>query len=325
MFHSAIIKLTGWYLLVLMSISLLFSVTIYSAATGEVRDRMAAIQDRFGMYPRAQYSMFRDAQSNAANHNLLITLVYVNLLIFFGGGALSYLLARRTLGNIEEAHEAQARFTSDASHELRTPIAAMRAELEVALRDKKITKEEMRELLESNLEEVNKLTALSKTLLQLSKLDHANLEMSDIALGTVVSEVVQRYDKNAKRIKLTIPTRPIVLYANQPSIEELITILLDNALKYSPADSKIIITITPRGRHAQFSITNSGKGIAPKNLPYIFDRFYRADPSRTTPGTGLGLSLAKKIVQLHDGELSVSSAVDHDTTFRFLLPIIRKK
>ena len=326
MFHSAILKLTGWYLLILMSISFLFSVTIYNVATGEVRDRLAAVHDRFGpmsTYPQNQFSIFQNAQREAANRNFIITLLYVNVLILLGGGALSYMLARRTLKHIEEAHNAQARFTSDASHELRTPLAAMRAELEVALRDKKISKQDMQELLESNLEEVNKLTALSKTLLQLSKLDHANLELTDVDLNITVGEVVQRYDKNASRIALDLPSKPIRLRANQPSIEELITILVDNALKYSPDASKITVSLSRKGRQAQFAITNSGKGITAEDLPHIFDRFYRAEQSRTTNGTGLGLSLAKKIVAMHGGELSVSSAKDHDTTFRFLLPIMR--
>lgn len=327
MFHSAILKLTGWYLLILMSISFLFSVTIYNAATSEVSDRIDAMRQQFGPmsnYPQNKFMLFQNAQREAANRNFFITLLYVNILILLGGGALSYLLARRTLKQIEEAHNAQARFTSDASHELRTPLAAMRAELEVALRDQKISKQDMKELLESNLEEVNKLTALSKTLLQLSKLDYANLELSDVDLTMTVSDVVQRYDKNASRVVLNLPSKPIILRANQPSVEELITILVDNALKYSPEKSKITVELSRKGRQAQFAITNSGKGIAAEDLPHIFDRFYRAEQSRTTSGTGLGLSLAKKIVAMHGGELSVSSAKDHDTTFRFLLPILRK-
>jgi len=134
---------------------------------------------------------------------------------------------------------------------------------------------------------------------------------------------VQRYDKNAKRIVFDVPSKPISLRANQPSIEELITILIDNALKYSPKDSKITIALSRKGRQAQFAITNGGKGISPEELPHIFERFYRADQSRATTGTGLGLSLAKKIVQLHGGELSVSSAPNHDTTFRVLLPMAK--
>lgn len=332
MFHSATLKLTGWYLLILMAISLLFSITIYNVATGEVGDRLNDFQSRLeqpGVMPDTDpnhrlFSAFRNSQREVANRNIWATLVYVNLFILFGGGVLSYLLARRTLRQIEESHEAQSRFVSDVSHELRTPLAAMRAELEVALRDKKLPKEEMRELLDSNLEEVNKLTVLSKTLLQLSKLDHTELEIETIDLGVLASEVAQRYDKNLRRIKIRTPAKPVKLQANAATVEELITILVDNALKYSTKDSPIDIKIAKQGRQVMFSISNQGKGISPDAMPHIFDRFYRADTARTAGGSGLGLSLAKKIVELQNGELSVSSAVDHDTTFRFLLPIDRK-
>ncbi len=332
MFHSATLKLTGWYLLILMCISLLFSVTIYNVATGEVRDRLNEFQDRLES-PRFApdtdpnhrlYSALRNNQRDMANKNIWATLVYVNLLIFFGGGVLSYMLARRTLRQLEESHEAQSRFVSDVSHELRTPLAAMKTELEVALRDKKLPKEEMRWLLQSNLEEVNRLTVLSRTLLQLSKLDHDDLEINLIDLNVMISDVIQRYDKNAKRIVISLPAKPLKIQVNSATTEELITILVDNALKYSPQDSVVHIKLARQSKNALFEITNEGKGIDAKDMPHIFDRFYRADTSRTEGGSGLGLSLAKKIVELQNGELTVSSAPGQKTTFRFLLPIATK-
>lgn len=333
MFHSATLRLTGWYLLILMSISILFSITIYSAVTGEVQNRLEAFQDRIeqpGMTSRffdpnhRLFSAFQDDQRNTANRNILMTLIYVNLLILCGGGVLSYLLARRTLRDLELAHEAQSRFTSDASHELRTPLSAMKTELEVALRDPKLSKSNMKDLLESNLEEVEKLTVLSKTLLQLSKLDYANLEMERVNMATVVSEVAQRYDKNANRITFSSPKKQLSIRGNPASIEELITILVDNALKYSPDKSLITASLSEQGKNVRFRITNSGKGIPEDKLPHVFERFYRADDSRTQGGSGLGLALAKEIVTIHKGELSVSSIVNGETVFEVLLPIYRK-
>lgn len=332
MFHAATLRLTGWYLLILMSISILFSFTIYSTTTNEVQNRLEEFQNRVeqpGTRPifdpnHQLFSTFQDRQRDEANRNIFITLVYVNLLILFGGGILSYLLARRTLRDIETTHEAQSRFTSDASHELRTPLAAMKTELEVALRDPKLSKTEMKELLESNLEEVNKLTILSKTLLQLSKLDYSSLEIESVNLGVVAADVVQRYDKNANRITLGHPKKPLTIKANPASIEELLTILVDNALKYSPEKSKISIVLSQQGKNAKLSIANGGAGIPSDKLPHIFDRFYRADESRTKNGSGLGLALAKEIVALHKGELSVSSVEKGETIFTVLLPIDRK-
>ncbi len=333
MFHSATLKLTGWYLLILMVISTLFSVMIYSVATGEIRDRLTDFQNRVEQPGSIEFpndpghrliTQWRDQQRDAASHSLLLTLVYINLLILCGGGVLSYLLARRTLGQLEEAHEAQSRFTSDASHELRTPLAAMKAELEVALRDPKLSKTDMREILESNLEEVEKLATLSKTLLTLSRLDHVDLEQEAVNLGDLASEVVQRYDKNAARIQLATPKTAVVIKANTAIIEELLTILVDNALKYSPTNSRIKAAVSQEGRHAQFRISNGGEGIPADKLSHIFERFYRVNNSRNDGGSGLGLALAKEIVSMHKGELSVSSNSGKTTTFSVLLPIIRK-
>jgi signal transduction histidine kinase len=333
MFHSAVIRLTGWYLLILMSISLLFSVATYNIATTQIHERLSEFQDRFegpelnpfNVPNHRLYSAIRNDQGEAADKAIMQNLVFANLMVLFGGGALSYFLARRVLRDIEQSHEAQSRFTSDASHELRTPLAAMKTELEVALRDPtKLSKDDMHELLQSNLEEVERLTTLSQTLLLLSKLDFASLEFERIDLGSVIEEVVQRYDKNADRIVLTLPKSPIIIKANSASLEELFTILVDNALKYSPPKSKISAELSGGSRNAKFSISNGGKGIPEENLPQIFDRFYRADTSRTQGGTGLGLALAKEIVTMHKGELSVSSAKDKDTTFVVLLPISRK-
>lgn len=332
MFHSAVQKLTAWYILILTCISVLFSMTIYVVATHELNDRLTEFQNRFEapqLSPFAEpnhrlFMAIRDNQGELANHNIFITLVYINLLILLGGGVLSYFLARRTLRDIEKAHDAQSRFTSDASHELRTPLAAMRTELEVALRDPKLSKTEMRELLESNLEEVNRMTALSQTLLHLSRLDYASLDFEPVNLGMVVDDVVQRYDKNLSRIKLDIPKSSVSIKANRSSIEELFTILVDNALKYSAVNSVISAKLSKQGKNAHFTITNDGKGIPANKLPHIFDRFYRADESRTNSGAGLGLALAKEIVSMHKGELLVSSGENKDTTFTVLLPLPRK-
>ncbi|HUO61931.1 MAG TPA: HAMP domain-containing sensor histidine kinase [Candidatus Bathyarchaeia archaeon] len=336
MFRSAVIKLTVWYLLIIMGISLLFSITIYQAAMNEIDDRLAEFQSYFempgpggfvngpgGAPNHRLFSAYRNDQRQTANRNISSLLITVNILVFFGGGALSYLLARRTLRHIEQSHDEQSRFTGDASHELRTPLAAMKSELEVALRNPNLSKTEMHTLLKSNLEEVNKLTTLSKTLLQLSRLDHASLELEPVNLGTVASEVVQRYDKNASRINLNLPSEQLVSKANHASIEELLTILVDNALKYSPKNSKIDATLSRDGRSVQFSITNGGRGISTENLPLIFDRFYRANNSRNDSGSGLGLALAKEIVEIHKGQLSVTSAKNADTTFTFSLPLIK--
>lgn len=331
MFESATLKLTTWYLLIIMVISILFSVLIYQSASSEVGTRL----EQFGQeiaQPLSGTSLtswpgLRQAQLTQATHNLLISLIYINCLIFVAGGIASYLMAKRTLKPLEEAHEAESRFVSNASHELRTPLAAMKTELEVALRDPKTSKDEMRELLGSNLEEVDKLTRLSQTLLSLSRLHYDRLTHEPVQFNQLVSETVKHYDTTGKRISLRQTGRPVIIDAHRSSIEELLVILIDNALKYSPPESLVQITVGRRERKALFEISNPGPGIDAKDLPHIFDRFYRADNSRTATektSFGLGLSLAKTIVELHHGELSASSALGGVTTFVVLLPLVDK-
>jgi two-component system sensor histidine kinase CiaH len=339
MFQSATLKLTAWYLLILMSISLIFSLVIHNIATTELHDRLDKLQTRFEheadrvsfnipLPDRLDYIALRNAQYEAASKNLAIQLIYVNLFILAIGGAGSYFLARRTLRPIEEAHEAQSQFVSDASHELKTPLAVMKTELEVALNDKNLKIGEAKELLRSNLEEVNKLSILSATLLLLSQLDHDSLEKEKVSLNDITKQIIKKYDKSGRRITFTASHKEYSVFANRTSLEELITILIDNALKYSPNKSLITIKTGKLNKNALFEITNTGKGIAATDLPHIFDRFYRADSARTKnsakDGHGLGLSLAKRIVELHGGELSASSAPDHATTFTFLVPLFTK-
>ena len=315
--------------MILVSISILFSVVIYSIALSVVDARITNLQQANPPYfpsNSAVFNVIREAQIHEAGNSLLGALIITNLTIWFAGGFGSYYLARHTLRPIEEAHEAQSRFTSDASHELRTPLASMKVELEVALRDPNAKKSEMRELLESNLEEVNRLTKLSHTLLQLSRLDHENIVREKVDISELTALVVERFNKIDPRISVH-NLRKLEVLANESNVEELLTILIDNALKYSPSNTTVDVTLVKQRQMSGFKVVNAGEGIPPELLPHIFNRFYRADPSRTgsaKKGYGLGLSLAKKIVELHDGELTVSSAINQDTTFQVLLPNFKR-
>lgn len=329
MFQSATFKLTTWYAVIIITISLLFSVLIYVLAATTIETQLDNyLQDasKFS-YVDQTLDYLRVFQVRRAEADLVGALVITNLVIWLAGGVGSYYLAKHTLRPIEEVHEAQSRFTSDASHELRTPLASMKVELEVALRDPKLSKGEMRELLSSNLEEVNKLTQLSQTLLQLSQLDHDNIPRESVPLPKVARVVIARFNADS-RINLGASSKVPNIFANELNVEELFTILIDNALKYSPKNSIIHVRFIQQKNMAGFEVRNEGEGIAPEALPHIFDRFYQADQSRTgnaKRGYGLGLSLAKKIVELHSGELSVTSAPKQETIFRVLLPKVSKK
>lgn len=337
MFQSATLKLTAWYLAILLTISLTFSVVIYQLNFREISFRLENLQHslidnttyripnstddlRFNYGPNSPLSV----QSSQAAGQMMLSLFYINIVILVAGGLGSYFLARRTLRPIEEAHDAQSRFTSDASHELRTPLAAMKAELEVNLRDAHLSEGESRELLESNLEEVNKLIGLTQMLLQLSRMDFDKLEREPIDIVELLNQKMKTYKGAGKRFDITT-RKKAVASANEPAISELIGILIDNALKYSPKGSKIAIRVFMKRLMVGFEIHNTGTLIPEDKLTKIFDRFYRLDSSRTNSsqnGYGLGLSIAKKIIDVHHGDLQVSSGED-GTKFTFYLPIIR--
>ena len=337
MFESATFKLTAWYLAILMTISLTFSIVIYQLNFREISFRLENLQhslmdnsmyllpstpsdDTFSYGPDSPLSV----QSRQAAGQMTLSLFYINIVVLIAGGLGSYFLARRTLRPIKESHEAQSRFTSDASHELRTPLAAMKAELDVNLRDPNLSATESRELLESNLEEVDKLIQLTQMLLQLSRMDYDKLERTSVDLIEVLNEKLKLYKKESKRFDIATRKKAVVT-AHRPAIDELMAILIDNALKYSPHGSKISIRIFMRRGMIGFSIHNTGTAISEDDLPKLFDRFFRADTSRTNSGEngyGLGLSIAKKIIDVHHGDIQVTSGKE-GTTFTFFLPILR--
>lgn len=340
MFQSATVKLTASYLAIIMAVSLSFSVVIYQLNYSEINSRLKDLQ--YSIVEEAPYFIPSDLtqpfftgpdspliiQSQQAAAQMLLSLVYINLVILAAGGLGSYFLARRTLQPIEEAHEAQSRFTSDASHELRTPLAAMKTELEVSLRDAGLTIEEARELLESNLEEVNKLIQLSEMLLQLSRLDHDKLERTAIDLVALVRTIrnANFTKEQAERLEVSGRKKALV-FGNQAALEELAIILFDNALKYSPKDTPIEIRIAEQRGLVRMSVQNQGEPIPEEKLAHLFDRFFRADTSRThgeKGGYGLGLSIAQKIVDVHHGSIQVTSS-ESGITFTVCLPPFKRQ
>jgi signal transduction histidine kinase len=304
--------------------------SIFETTTQEVSIRLEHFQKNIQVtssYSSDQTTQpleeLRADQTDKATANIIAGLVIANIVILIIGGGLSYLLARHTLRPIKDIHEAQSRFTSDASHELRTPLAAMKTEIEVALRDKDSTKHDLADVLRSNLEEVDKLSNLSQMLLDLSRLDHDKLRVTAVNLVLLTHNVIKQHKVGVKRIAIKAPKKAIVA-GNEAAISELVSILVDNALKYSPINSLIRISISQLNDRICFQIINTGDGIEETKLPYVFDRFYRADSSRTNRvGYGLGLSLAKKIVELSNGELSVTSTPGQSTIFAVLLPVFQ--
>jgi signal transduction histidine kinase len=340
MFQSATIKLTAWYLALVMGLSLAFSLVLYNSSAETLNaaydHQRAAIRQQFygsfGFTPSPiDLDRLRDREISSGQQRLIANLTLANIGVLVVGGLASWYMARRTLRPLEQAMDAQARFTGDASHELRTPLTAMQTEIEVSLRDKNLSVAEARELLGSNLEEVNKLQELSNGLLMLANQDKDNFEPHRVATNIVLKGAIERTDKIAKGHKITIEnkTDDLVVLGSKDGLIQLFSILLENAIKYSPEKSQITLSSSVKGNNAYIAVTDQGCGIKVEDLPRIFDRLYRADSSRTSKagkvqGYGLGLSIAKKIVELHKGAIEVSSEVDKGSTFTARVPLAPK-
>jgi len=330
LFYSATLKLTLWYLLILMTISLLFSVIIYYVSTGELSNRFDNFESRLQIGDPAPntptpFESFRRRQLHDAEINLGIGIFYTNLSIIIFGGLGSYFLAKRTLRPIEEVHESMSRFTADASHELRTPLAVMKSELEVALRDSKLPKSEMREILSSNLEEVNRLSTMVQMLLQLSRLRYQDLEIKPVEVASLLTnaKVHSVPPKPGQKIEI-INSVKNPIHTNAESLSELLIILLSNAVQYSPESATITLTAEKKSDSLLLTISNPGKGIPPDAIEHVFEPFYRADASRTKSGEttnfGLGLPLAKRIVEALGGSITIESETGVVTTVVCTLP-----
>jgi len=233
----------------------------------------------------------------------------------------------RMLEKLQASFEREKRFTADAAHELRTPLTALKGRIEVALTQPR-TQEEYENTLKVLQSEVDRLVRLSEDLLFLTRLGQGRLlpqfetiDFTDL-LGAIVDQM--RPPANLKEIELIaeIPEN-IALMGDADCLIRVFLNLLDNAVKYTPPRGKIEIKTAVDSEHIRVDITdNTGPGITAEHLPYLFDRFYRAEQarSRDAGGSGLGLSIAYELAKSHNGTIEVSSEPSVGTTFRVTLP-----
>jgi len=351
MFEHARLKLTLWYLLIIMAVSGFFSVIVYRGFTKEIGrgfkvqalrgslvppDRRVLVQEHNGFFRILPFVIYPDEIPpeefieiiNLAKRRFALQLLIINGGILFLAGTAGYFLAGRTLQPIEVMMDDQKRFVADASHELRTPLTSMKTEVEVALRDKKLKLINAKGLLKSNLIEVDRMKNFTDYLLALSRLEASgrDLPMEKVDLSEAARQAVEKNTPLADKKKITLKDSlsERIVKGNPQSLVELISILINNAIKYSPEKSEVKVGVRGGKRHAIIEVEDQGIGIAEKDIPHIFDRFYRADTSRSktkVDGYGLGLSIAKSIVDVHKGEIKVKSVIEKGSVFTVILPI----
>jgi len=234
----------------------------------------------------------------------------------------------KTLRPIQEMVDQQNRFVSDASHELKTPLTSLKTAMEVNLRNKNLNLEGSKQLIEDSIVEVNKLSRLSDGLLQLSQLEtpKENLKFEKLSLKKIIKESIGQINPMARQKNILIKdqVKDFPINGSQYGLTDLLVIILDNAIKYSNEKKSIFITSKKIDKKIFVFVKDQGIGISKKDLPYIFDRFYRADSARAkkdSGGYGLGLSIAKKIIEVHQGEIKMESKLGKGTTVIISLPV----
>jgi two-component system sensor histidine kinase CiaH len=295
---------------------------------GEVRQIILRLPTygNFGR-PNDDFIDFQQAQEARVSNQLNQDMLLINIVALMISGALSYWFAGRTLKPIEEAHGAQARFAADASHELRTPLTNLKLENEVFLRQKHFTEGEARDLIASNLEEVQRLEGLSSNLLALTQYGNTSLRYDPVAIKHIVETAIKLASPkaHAKHAVFKAEAAPGVVRGHQDSLVQLLSILLDNAVKYGPGKGTVTVGGRKQDSHYLLWVQDEGPGIAEKDLPHVFERLYRGDTARTSTegGYGLGLSLAKAIAEANGAELRVQNITGSGANFMLRIPLIK--
>lgn len=246
-----------------------------------------------------------------------------------GGAALlgwsSWWLAGRSLRPAQEAWERQQAFIANASHEIRAPLTLLRASAEVA-RLSYESDPDQRELLDDVLHETDHMTQLVEDLLLLSRLDaqRVPVERAPVPIAPLFRELERQLGRIAteRGIALQVTPADSTILGDSAKLRQVLLIVLDNALRHTPTGGTVQLSTRQRGKSVEITIADDGEGIAPEHLPHLFERFYRVDSSRSQEqrGSGLGLSIAKGLIEAQSGRISIASEHKAGTTVTLRLP-----
>ncbi|PGV50191.1 cell wall metabolism sensor histidine kinase WalK [Bacillus sp. AFS037270] len=259
--------------------------------------------------------------------HLLMVIGFGSLLSVFIAVLAGIYLANKALIPIKQSWEKQQQFVSDASHELRTPLSVMKLNLEHLFRHPDHSIEQESEVIHQAIQEINYLSKMSSDLLTIARSDSNQLQLiqETIQLDDILHQVVKDFNTLAivKNIRITADIEPISIIGDRERLKQLFLILLDNALKYTKENGAIFVKTSCKNSRVIIEIIDTGIGIPREDLPHIFDRYYRGDKSRNRhlEGSGLGLSIAKWIVQTHSGKIRITSNEGEGTQVFVSLPI----
>lgn len=221
-------------------------------------------------------------------------------------------------------------FIANVSHELRTPIAMLQGYSEAIIDGVVTTEEERIDMIRVIYDESQRMSRLVTDLLDLARMEsgHMRLYKEEVPLVAVIERMTHKFDQTAKekhvhlQIETDFPDETLISI-DEDRIEQVLTNLIDNAIRHTPADGSVTVSMTNEQNFAKIQVRDTGQGIPQDDLPYVFERFYKADKARTRSkgGTGLGLAITKNIVEAHNGKIIVDSVEQQGTIFTFHLPL----
>ncbi|AEE92169.1 Integral membrane sensor signal transduction histidine kinase [Tepidanaerobacter acetatoxydans Re1] len=261
--------------------------------------------------------------------NLIYTFLFVALIMLFIIFFVSKFFADRAIKPVQEAFEKQKQFIADASHELKTPLAIINTNADVLLANPQDYIKNQSKWLYYIKSEAERMTKLTNDLLYLAQMDYSDVKMifTDFNLSQLVENAILTMEAVffEHGISLEYEIEPnLIICGSCEQIQQAVTILLDNAVKYTNTKGKVIVSLKRQQSNVLLSVANTGEGIPQENISKVFDRFYRTDESRTrkSGGYGLGLAIAKTIIEQHGGKISVKSNPNENTIFYVKLPAV---
>lgn len=276
------------------------------------------------------YLSFLDISSQKAIlKNLIFTFLtvafFMVIFIFF----ISKFFANKSIKPIKEAFDKQKQFIADASHELKTPLTVINTNVDVLLSNSDDIIQNQSKWLHYIKSETERMNKLTSDLLYLAQVDHSDIKLifSQFNLSEAVEHVILTMEGVIfeNNIALSYNIEPnLMMNGNNEQVKQVIMILLDNAVKYTDSNGRITLSLGKNYNKTSLSVTNTGRGIPQEDIEKIFDRFYRTDKSRSrdSGGYGLGLAIAKAIVNQNGGKISVKSTINEETTFTVDFPRI---
>ena len=270
----------------------------------------------------------RENLNMKVRHSIIISSVagVISMLLFF---YISKHLADIAIQPIELAWEQQKQFLADASHDLKTPLTVILANNRIISSRREETVESQMKWIESTGEEASRMSELVNKMLELAKSENMKQEiplketdLSDLLQSAILQFEVMAFEKNVSIESEIAPS--ITVKTNAELFSKIVEILFDNAIKYSPENEKMLVSLSQNAQNVRLSVTNRGEVIKKEDIPHIFERFYRTDKAREVGGHGLGLSIAKKLCDMLNCKISVESNAETGTTFTISMKTHKK-